>query len=64
VVGYTTLQYGDEGDEQPRRFVDRVNLASDLVEGLKRGEITFAGMKLGDIWPEKQAPKFPCAPFF
>jgi hypothetical protein len=59
VVGYTTLLYRDEGDEQPRRLLDRVNLASDLVEGLKRGEITFAGMKLGERQPDNSFAGFP-----
>lgn len=59
VVGYTKLIYGDEGDEHPRRLIDRVNLTSDFVDELKRGEITFAGLKLGERRPEKQAPDFP-----
>jgi hypothetical protein len=59
VVGYTTLTYKDEGDERRRRLVDRVELFPALVEGLKDGEITFAGMKLGERRPGKPFPNSP-----
>lgn len=50
---YTTLAYKDEGDTRAMRLVDRVAFYDDFVEGLKRGEITFAGMKLGQRQPTK-----------
>jgi hypothetical protein len=50
---YTTLTYSDEGDTRARRLLDRVSLYEDFVEGLKRGEIIFAGMKLGERQPDK-----------
>jgi hypothetical protein len=62
VVGYTTLTYKDEGDERRRRLVDRVDLILELVEGLKGGEITFAGMKLGERQPGKPFPNSPFMP--
>jgi len=57
--GYTTLTYRDEGDTAAKRLVDRVTFSEDFVEGLKRGEITFAGMKLGQRRPDGSPPFFP-----
>ena len=57
--GYTTLKYRDEGDTRARRLVDRITFCEDFVEGLKRGEITFAGMKLGQRQPDRSPPFFP-----
>lgn len=57
--GYTTLNYKDEGDARARRLVDRVTFCEDFVEGLKRGEITFARMKLGERQPDRPPPFFP-----
>lgn len=51
--GYRTLSYKDEGDDHYKRLVDRVTINGDFVEALKRGEITFAGLKLG----ERQLPQ-------
>jgi hypothetical protein len=56
---HTTLTYGDEGDTEAKRLVDRVTFCEDFVEGLKRGEITFAGMKLGQRQPDQPPPLFP-----
>ncbi len=57
--GYTTLNYRDEGDTRARRLVDRVTFCDDFVEGLKRGEITFARMKLGQRQPDRSPPFSP-----
>ncbi len=57
--GYTTHTYRDEGDTRARRLVDRVTFSEDFVEGLKRGEITFAGMKLGQRQSDQPHPFFP-----
>jgi hypothetical protein len=57
--GYTTFTYGDEGDTQAMRLIDRVTLYEDFVEGLKKGEITFAGMILGERQPERPFANFP-----
>jgi hypothetical protein len=41
-----------EGDGTGQtRLVDRVKINEEFVEGLKRGEIIFAGMKLGERLP-------------
>lgn len=56
---YTTHTYRDEGDTRARRLVDRVTFCEDFVEGLKRGEITFAGMKLGQRQPDRPPPLSP-----
>ena len=56
---HTTLTYRDEGDTEEKRLVDRVTFSEDFVEGLKRGEITFAGMKLGQRQPDQPPPLFP-----
>jgi len=56
---YTTHTYRDEGDTRARRLVDRVTFCEDFVEGLKRGEITFAGMRLGQRQPDQPPPLFP-----
>lgn len=56
---YTTLNYRDDGDTRARRLVDRVTFCENFVEGLKRGEITFAGMKLGQRQPDRPPPLFP-----
>jgi hypothetical protein len=37
-----------DGDVHYKRLVDRVTISGDFVEALKRAEITFAGMKLGE----------------
>lgn len=52
VYSYTTIKYWDEGAGRLRHLVNRVNLDKEFVGGLKRGEITFAGMDLGRIQPE------------
>jgi hypothetical protein len=57
--GYTTLNYRDDGDTRARRLVDRVTFCEDFVEGLKKGEITFAGMRLGERQPDRSPPFFP-----
>jgi hypothetical protein len=59
IGGYKTLTYRDEGDERPRRLVDRIDLYPELVEGLKAGEIIFAGMKLGERQPDQSFAGFP-----
>jgi hypothetical protein len=56
---YTTLTYKDEGDTEAKRLVDRVTFSEDFIEGLKRGEIIFAGMKLGQRQPDQLPPFFP-----
>lgn len=57
--GYTTLIYRDEGDTRARRLVDRVTFCEEFVEGLKRGEITFARMRMGERRPDRTPPFFP-----
>jgi hypothetical protein len=45
VVGYTSPIYDDDWGGTPRRLFYRVSLSIDLVQGLKNGLFTFAGMR-------------------
>jgi hypothetical protein len=51
LYGFTYLIEREAGGTGPTRIVDRVKINEEFVEGLKRGEITFAGMKLGERLP-------------
>jgi hypothetical protein len=49
--GFTYITVRDGDGAGPTRLVDRVTINEDFAEGLKRGEIIFAGMKLGRDCP-------------
>jgi hypothetical protein len=49
--GFTYITEREGDGTGPMRLVDRVKINEEFVEGLKRGEIIFAGMKLGKRLP-------------
>lgn len=52
-ISYTYFFNRGDDDAEPMRIIDRVRIDKELVGGLKRGELTFAGMRLGKRRPAR-----------